>query len=94
MSTEVEVEVEDEDMWEEEEHPVDVAWQRVYDYQHHTGEFADGGGCEDEDQTILAWQLMGRLTVLGQLIMGAPFDVLVENNLADVKELLEGEQDE
>jgi len=77
---------------EEEEHPVDVAWQRVYDYQHHTGEFADGGGCDDDDQTIMAWQLMARLTVLGQLIMGAPFDVLVENALADVKELLEGEQ--
>jgi len=40
----------------------------------------------------MAWQLMARLTVLGQLIMGAPFDVLVENALADVKELLEGEQ--
>lgn len=90
MSTEVEVEVED----EEEEHPVDVAWQRVYDYQHHKGEFADGGGAGDVDQTITAWQLMARLTVLGQLIMGAPFDVLVENTLADVKELLEGEQDE
>ena len=91
---------EDVDAWavdalrEPDQHPVDAAWQRLYAWQHHTGEFEMGGGCTDSDQTIQAWQLMGRLTVLGQLVAGAPFDTLVENTLQEVKELIEGEDSE
>ena len=88
MSTEVEVEV------EEKENPMYEAYLRVCDFQEHTGEFADEGGAVDEDQTITAWQTMARLAVLGQLIDGTPLEWLVESALSDVKELLEGEQDE
>lgn len=79
---------------EEKEHPVHEAHLRVCDFQEHTGEFADDGGAVDADQTIMAWQMMTRLAVLGQLIDGTPLEWLVEDALRDAKELVEGEQDE